>query len=235
MLDQITTEELTKPTGLAKLITILQKLLGKDDLEDSIIKYDDFEDFSRSGGSIEDYIHTFDSKYTKIKNKGITLPAEVLAFKLLRKSNITSSERKIVLTGMDYSNKTTLYDQAKKSLKKFCGVSASGSTSSEGFSVPIKQETFINFGRGRGRGQQNFWPHQRSMPNASSTNWRGAGRSFSSNGWRGVAPGGTRGRGDHLSKSAGERPMNPLGLDGKPLLCRGCGSCRHFINACPES
>ena len=49
------------------------------------------------------------------------LPPEILAFKLLRKSLISKEERMIVLTGMNFENRATLYDEAKKSLKKFKG------------------------------------------------------------------------------------------------------------------
>ena len=41
----ITTTKLTAEDGLPELIKILEKLLGKDDLEDCMIKYDDFEDY----------------------------------------------------------------------------------------------------------------------------------------------------------------------------------------------
>ena len=47
----------------------------------------------------------------------MTLPAEILAFKLLRKANITKAQK----TGMNYENKATLYEEAMKSLKKFMG------------------------------------------------------------------------------------------------------------------
>ena len=48
----------------------------------------------------------------------MTLPSESLAFKLLRKANITKEEKLFVLTGMNYDNKKTLYEEAKESLKK---------------------------------------------------------------------------------------------------------------------
>ncbi|KAL5015623.1 hypothetical protein ScPMuIL_007293, partial [Solemya velum] len=51
--------------------------------------------------------------------KNMKLPSEILAFKLLRKANITKEEKMLVLTGMNYENKNTLYEEAKKSLKKF--------------------------------------------------------------------------------------------------------------------
>ena len=47
------------------------------------------------------------------------LPSEILAFKLLKKANITKEEKLLVLTGMNYEQKSTLYEEAKSSLKKF--------------------------------------------------------------------------------------------------------------------
>ena len=49
------------------------------------------------------------------------LPSKIVAFKLLKKANITKEERLLVLTGMNYELKSTLYEKAKSSLKKFKG------------------------------------------------------------------------------------------------------------------
>ena len=63
----------------------------------------------------------FDAKYRKIEKKKMTLPSEILAFKLLKKANITKEERLLVLTGMNYEQNSTLYKEAKSSLKNFKG------------------------------------------------------------------------------------------------------------------
>ena len=63
----------------------------------------------------------------------MTLPSEIKAFKLLRNANITKEEKLLVLTGMNYDNKKTLYEEAKKSLKQFKGETESSSTSSATF------------------------------------------------------------------------------------------------------
>ena len=55
----------------------------------------------------------------KFEKKRVVLPSEILAFVLLRKANITREEKLLVLTGMNFENKSTLYEDAKKSLKKF--------------------------------------------------------------------------------------------------------------------
>ena len=45
------------------------------------------------------------------------LPSEILAFKLLRKANIGKVDEMLILTGMNYANQQTLYEEAKTSLK----------------------------------------------------------------------------------------------------------------------
>lgn len=71
--------------GLNKLISLLDELLAEDELEDSLQKYEEFEDSKRlNNENIAPYIKNFESEYDKVKNKGIILPPEVLAFKLIR-------------------------------------------------------------------------------------------------------------------------------------------------------
>ena len=94
--------------------------MAKDVLADSVEKFDDFDDFRREDGqSTHEYIAMFDAKYRKIEKKKMTLPSEILAFKLLKKANITKEERLLVLTGINYEQKSTLYGKAKSSLKTF--------------------------------------------------------------------------------------------------------------------
>ena len=145
----------------------------------------------------------------------------MLAFKLLRKASITGDDKKLCLTGMDFSEKDKLYDQAKKSLKKYCtdGNFASASTSAETVKLEhgVKQEVFAVGGLAGfyDNASQRFWPsHRPFRTNSESRSWK---------------TGSVRGRG------ISERPLNPLGNDGKPLRCKGCGSYRHFLDACPES
>ncbi|CAC5412223.1 unnamed protein product [Mytilus coruscus] len=113
--DQISLDDLKKDTGLTTLITFMDKHLAKDDLADSLAKFEDFEDFQRGPNqSIQDYVETFDAKYRKIEKKNMKLPSEILAFKLLRRAKITKEEKMLVLTGMNYENKPTLYDGSKE-------------------------------------------------------------------------------------------------------------------------
>ena len=232
ILERVPHSKLILASGLTDVQTALDEILGKDDIEDCWSKYEEFEDFNRTTETIEEYIRQFETRYNRIKNKSIALPEEILAFALLRKAKISREDKKLVLTGLDYTKKTDLFAQAKKSLKKYCGggssCSGAGNDSIKFQASDTKPEVFANYpyhgttprgyarrgyssSRGpapRGRGQT-FWPHQAAPSRGSTGNWRGSGR--------------------------GERPLNPPGVDGRPLLCKGCGSYRHYLRSCPES
>jgi hypothetical protein len=132
--DEITLDKLKVDGGFKELTNFMDLKLGKDELEDSLEKFESFEDYQRTDEDITQYIDNFDSRYQKIDKKGMKLPEPILAFKLLRRANLTKEEKLLVLTGMDYSKKTELYTQAQKSLKKFKGGVATGGASS--FSAP---------------------------------------------------------------------------------------------------
>ncbi|KAK7072501.1 hypothetical protein SK128_007524, partial [Halocaridina rubra] len=86
--------------------------------------------------SIPQCIANIDQKHNRIKAENITLPLEILAFKLLRRAGISRAEKLLVLTGMDYTAKANLFDLAKKSLQKLVGEGSDDS----GLSDPIKIE-----------------------------------------------------------------------------------------------
>lgn len=232
--DQLNLEDLKKETGLKTLIEFLDKHLAKDDLADSLEKFEDFEDFKRSDGqSVNEYISIFDAKYRKIEKKNMKLPPEILAFKLLKRSQISKEERMIVLTGMNFENKETLYEEAKKSLKKFKGETCEGHSSSTPMSIKLEpaflaenEEALMAAGYARMRNNKFY---------------RGGGRSEQMRG-RGFQSGQSRGfyRGQHggqsrAGSSAVKKSMNPSGPDGNVLTCKSCGSYRHLMAACPHS
>ena len=255
VLEKVDKDKLKGEKGLEELMKLLDELLGEDKLEDSMKKYEDFEDYQRAETeSIHEFIQNFESKYNKIKNAGIVLPECVLAFKLLRTANISANDKKLCLTGMDYTKKDELFVQAQKSLKKYCGGGSTGGGCSNvhvsnNSSPAIKVEKtesadvlqvnagyMYNRGRGRGnyfrgRGQGQFWPHQRGrgQKSASDGSWRGGQRRVS------FARQDSTFRVRNRPFSRGERNVNPLGTDGYPKLCDCCGSFRHYVEVCPDA
>lgn len=229
--DQVKLEDLKSETGLTILIEFLDKHLAKDDLADSLEKFEDFEDFRRSDGqSVNEYISIFDAKYRKIEKKNMKLPPEILAFKLLRRSLISKEEKMIVLTGMNFENKETLYEEAKKSLKKFKGEACEGNSTSTPVSIKLEpaflaenEEALMAAGYTRMKGNKFY---QRG---GKSDLMRGRG--FQSRG----SYGNQHGRQPLTGSSALKKSMNPSGLDGNVLTCKSCGSFRHMMATCPHS
>ena len=183
------------------------------------------------------------------------LPSAIVAFKLLRRANITCDERLLVLTGMDYTERDKLYEQAKTSLKKFKGEqtnvagSSSGTNSSSGSKVAVKlepafsvtdhvgdnKEAYLASGY-RQRGYGNGWRGNSGRGGAFGGNrvWRGNswhGGSGAGNGRGGTSfgPGHLRNRGGFGRGWGDGRPMNPVGPDGNVLLWRAC--CLWLISA----
>ena len=184
-----------------------------------------------SNQTMTDFISKFDQKYNKIVKLNMTLPSAVLAFMLLKKANISKSEKMLVLTGMDYNKKEELYDQAKKSLLKFKGEQGGGGEASAVSSIKLEpvflanqEEALWNAGyvrrnagrryRGyRGRPWQNFQRRRGNYQCGRNENY---------------------GNGN-LKEPSTLRPVNPKGSDGRVMLCVACGSFRHLVADCPDS
>jgi hypothetical protein len=84
----------------------------------------------------------------------MSLPTEILAFKLLRSAGLRQEEKLVVLTGMDYDKRDTIFEKAQKSLKKFKGggfTGGSGISGAAAIKVEPTYETYSAERRGRGR------------------------------------------------------------------------------------
>ena len=205
---------LKKEDGLDKLIKFLDTHLKKDELTDSIEKFEEFEDFQRmEGQSVSEYIALFEFKYRKIEKFNMKLPSEILAFKLIRRANISRVEKMLVLTGMNFDDKDSLFEDAKRSLKKFVGDITGRSVRKSGVkfqteSSEKKEEVLITTGcetfrRERTSNLGTFGPDQGFV--------------------------------NHSGVAKIRRKKNPMGANGRPLTCKACGSYRHFVAHCPDS
>ena len=200
-------DDLKKETGLATLLTFLDKELGKDDLEDVVARYDDFEDCRKQHGeSMNQYISNFEQKVSRIRAKNIKLPSVVLGFKLMRGACLSKEEKILVLSGINYEEQESLYEQAQKSLKKFKGEGSSVGSYSSGAShnataPAIKVEpTYYTRGglayRGSGSGfrsrpwsswKGNYGGRGIRQPTPTHESWRGPRPTgYGNNSWRGT-------------------------------------------------
>ncbi len=152
-----------------------------------------------------------------------------MAFKLLKRANITKEEKLLVLTGMNYESKDTLYEEAIKSLKKFKGESngvAGKSTSIklEQSFLAANEEILLAAGYVRSNG---------SGPNRGGSRgaWRGSWAAANQRGGYTAASqrGGytrsttTNQRGVPTNRTGQTIPIkniNPTGQDGRIITCK---------------
>ena len=196
--------------GLSLLVTFFDKHLAKDDLGDSLEKFTDFENYERrEGQTICDFIANFDTKYRRIEKKSMKLPSEILAFKLLQKARINHKGKLLVLTGMNYGNRKSLYEDTKSSLKKFIGEQLSSEKQSSEIKLRklVKNEVLVATGTFKEQ-------KKKFQMTKVSCNQGGIGGG-SSGGWK-MSP-----------KAFYDRRQNRLDATGKILRCHSCGSYRH--------
>jgi hypothetical protein len=247
--------DMKKDDGLQKVIDFLDGELGKDEMEASFANFEDFDDYRKSPHeSFNAYISNFDQKVSKMKKTGCTLPSHVLAFTLLRRAGLSMEEKMLVLSGVNYENKDTLYEQTIKSMKKFkgegssCGANISSMNSPSQPVIKVEPAYYTRGGYGY-RGNNSRYP-QSSGRGIFRGNARGhlpfrqnTGGLFRSYG-RNEGPnnaGSWRGRGGNGNPwksqvaTSGEKATNPIGTDGRPLRCSSCDSFRHFLKDCPHS
>ena len=113
LFSEISLDDLIKKDGLDNLIRFLDTHLKKDELTDNIEHFEAFEDFQRSQGQSMNLSHHLILNSEKIEKLNMKLPPDILVFKFIRKANIGKEEKLLVLTGMNYGNKVTLYEEAK--------------------------------------------------------------------------------------------------------------------------
>ena len=209
-------DELKRENGLDTLIQYLDVYLEKDELSDRFEKYEDFENFQRTNGqNIREFIADFDSKYRKLSKMSINLPPDILAFKLLKTVNITKHQKMPVLTGVNFSNKETMYEDMKQSLRKFIGNSTENSVHigsnvklEPGFLAKHERELFK-----AGYVKQPYGGNMRNLHGGRCTENDGQNCGLM-----------------HMGKK-----RNPVGMNGKLLKCKSCGSYRHLVAECPDS
>ena len=203
-------DELTEEGSLNILIKFLDGYLGKDELVDSIDKFEDFENFERADKqNIRDYIALFDLKYRKLEKLNIKLSPEILAFKLLRKAKLSKEMRMLVMMGISFSNREEMYEDTKRSLQKFVVGIMEESVWKESVTAKNKSELF-----GDRFMKQTYDGGLRKLSRIGNRidSWR-----------------------SNNTNKGPRKKMNPVGANGKTMLCNSCGSYRHFLAECPDS
>ena len=203
----LTPEQLGSDDGVDKIIKKLDKVYRKDKDTQTFVAFESFYNYRRAAGvNITEFLVEFGYLCTKLTKQNIVLPQGVLAFLLLKASNISTEHERLAratCASMTYENMKTCI------LKIFGGPSSEGG---EGSVPSIKSEPVFQT------------THEDALQNNWRNNWRSRGRGARN-----------RGRGFNTSSfKDGDNKSNPCGKDGKVLRCFKCGSPSHFARNCDQ-
>ena len=113
-LNEIKLQDLNKYTGVELLIKYLGSLFKREELSEVYERYTKIDRYEKKDeDKREDFILEFEKLYNRIKQKSMKLPEIALAFKSLDASKISHRDHQLVLTGVDYSQKESLFAQMK--------------------------------------------------------------------------------------------------------------------------
>ena len=112
--DEIKLEE---ENAVTQIFNILDLSFKEDDLTSVYETWKRFKNFDKKDDeSMECYINEYDRRVKELKKNGIELPEVVLAMQILDGAKLDQKEKQIVLTAVDYSKKSKLFDQINQDI-----------------------------------------------------------------------------------------------------------------------
>ena len=226
--EKLSLGELKEDNGLDKLIEFLDEELGKNAVDEIIEKWEEFDNCKRAANqTIDEFSNDFEAKYNRIKQSGSKIPEEILAYMMMKRAGLTHVEKMLVISRIDMEDKENLFKKFKIHMKNILGKSFQNQKTKATDEITIEpaflaehEEVLATHGYYRNR----------SNTDPSSFKKPGFRKSFPQSHHKSSVNAGQVSRTDR-----GGRPINPNGKDGKTLLCRGCGSFRHFLQDCQYS
>ena len=137
---------LASKEGLKIVKKFLDDELKEDDLEKQVRTWDEFEDCSRGEQDIEDFLSNFDRAYKKAvaASSELTIPAAVRAFMVLKRSNVTKTQRMLVMSKLDQSRPENMFENICKELKIVLGRGPGSNPTRDEPSGDIKAKMFCS-------------------------------------------------------------------------------------------
>ena len=135
--NQVSTVDKKKDNGLEILLDKLDETFLKEPERRKFMAYQDFEECLRKDETpVCEFMREFDTKYYKMKAKGMELPDEVLAFRLVKNCRLTEVQKDQVMA----STKPLSFKEVRATLKRM--FESSGSVEDEiSQGIKVKEET----------------------------------------------------------------------------------------------
>ena len=206
--------------GWKKIIDLLKKHYSKDDNTSAFETWKEFRNFTRrSDQSVDQYIMCYDQYKVRMKHYKMELGERVYGLNLLCGANLSDDELRITMREVDGDKPDEMYEQAKRSLKKYYGNSSITNSSvndsytkvikKEPLYVDLEYESYVSWRKKRDQSERQYSSNR--IPESSVK---------------------------VLSQESYKRPpiqmkkfdgrLNPIGRNGQPLQCHVCKSIAHF-------
>ena len=139
--DSIDTDDMKFDDGWKKIIDLLKKHYSNDSTA-AFETWKEFRNFTRRlDQSIDQYIICYDQYKVRMKRYKMELGERVHGLDLLCGANLSDDELRITMREVDGVKPDEMYEQAKRSLKKYYGNSSiTNSSGNDSFTKVIKQE-----------------------------------------------------------------------------------------------
>ena len=208
-------------TGGVKLVRdFLVKELGEEDLDKMVRVWDEFENCRRGDTSVVQFLDSFERCYNAVMaiSQSARIPAEIRAFMVLKRAGVNDTQRMLVLSKLDMSNKAQMFDNMVKQIKLVLG-GGPGTTQVSGDAFKVEPS----------RGEEGIFVTTSGERYVRENFYRGGGGR--GRGW------GNRGRGYGEREKPYSKPQfqeNRKDEKGEVTRCRFCDSKYHYRGACSE-
>ena len=231
-------------SGVTLVLKELDALYEQNITQKLFSAYEDFENFSRPAEmSIAKFINDFELKAKVLNDLDVKLPESLLAFKLLKSSNLGEECTRIVRVAVNTKNPTDVAELTLKNMKttilnafdvRLSGQSSdiSGQSSSSQQDT-IKQEpldVYYQNRANRGDSRRNSLgdSEQKQYQSKFRGSWRDNKRRSSRDPYPVSRP-------EKENESPGGYRTNKIDkFTGEPSKCRLCGSIYHWARQCPK-
>ena len=215
--NEVGVEKLKAENGLDTFVAAMEEAFKP---EAEVKAYEVFVDFfvdlkRKPEEKIKDFIVRFDKLSNVAKKHNMSLSSTVLGLKLLHDAGLSPTDKKLVMSEVNFQKPDGVYKDAKLGLAKY-----------------LTDSTGLAEATGGIRLEQGLVSKEVEEALVSKGWVRPSGRGGRGGGGNSGKRGGGKARG---GKSQVEKPINPTGDDGEPLKCVSCGSFRHMLNSCPDS
>ena len=207
--------------GLNVLIKKLDTLFQEDKNQAALLAYDKFEQYKRPEDfSINEYLVEFERLVIRLKNYNIDLPEPVLAYRVLRSSNLSEENERLVRATVQ----VLTFDAMALQLKRVMGNIKMEKSGIKENSIVVKKEPETTLPM--------ISEVKKEQDNGScETYYERWGRGQRTNRRQNYS--GTRGRYSR-GRFQNKKNTNPVGRNNEPSVCNVCGSIYHWARECPD-